>query len=308
MANQDELVLVYGATGAQGGPVARRLVEAGHRIRVLTRNSDHAELLRAAGAEIAVGELGDPASLEAASKGADKVFFHVPLGFDIDVGIAYGRNAIDAAVSARIELFVYDTSFPVPSEPTDIVVTEIRREVQAYLQSSGIPHIIIQPTFYIENYSGPFTTPEDIVQQGVLRYPPVPYRDARISWISLEDVGALAVEALGRPELAGSVFNVGGPEALTGNEIAERFAAILERPINYTPFSLDHYEQMVNTFLGEPIGSHLARQLRYYAENLHLLNVSDDMQTVLRKLPVHLTPFERCISKMPLFTSGQTGT
>ena len=303
-SDNNELILVYGATGAQGGPVARRLLEEGRRIRVLTRNADHAEALREAGAEIAVGELADPASLEAASKGADKVFFHVPLGFDLDVGIAYGRNAIDAAGSAGVEIFVYDTSFPVPSESTDIVVTEIRREVQAYLQGSGIPHIIIRPTFYIENYSGPFTAPEDIVQQGVLRYPPLP-RDMRVSWISLEDVGALAVEALGRPDLAGSVFDVGGPEALTGDDIAERFAALLDRPIDYTPFSLEQYEQMVNSFLGEPIGTHVVRQLRYYAEHRHLLNVSDDMQTVLRELPVHLTTFERCISKMPLFTTGQ---
>lgn len=307
MAGENELILVYGATGAQGGPVARRLLDAGRRIRVLTRNPEHAEPLREAGAEIAVGELGDPASLEAASNGADKVFFHVPLGFDMDVGIAYGRNAIDAAGSAGIGLFVFDTSFPVPSEPTDVIANEIRRLVQEYLQGSGIPHIIIRPTFYIENYSGPFTAPEDIVQQGILRYPPLP-RDMRVSWISLEDVGALAVEALSRPDLAGSVFDVGGPEALTGDDIAERFAAILDRPINYTPFSLEQYEQMVNGFLGEPIGTHVVRQLRYYEKHRHLLNVSDGMQRVLGELPVHLTTFERCISKMPLFTSEQAKT
>ena len=306
MASQDGLVLVYGATGQQGGPVARRLLEEGRRIRILTRNPDHAESLREAGAEIAVGDLEHPESLQAASEGADKVFFHVPLGFEIDVGTTYGRNAIDAARSAGIGLFVLDTSFPVPSEPTDVVANEIRRVVQEYLQSSGIPYIVIRPTFYIENYAGPFTAPEDIVQQGILRYPPLP-RDMRVSWVSLEDVGALAVEALKRPELAGSVFDVGGPEALTGDDIAERFGAILERPITYTPFSLEQYEQMVNGFLGEPIGTHVVRQLRYYEQHRHLLNVSDDMQRVLGELPVHLTTFERCISKMPLFTSEQAG-
>ena len=306
MASENELILVYGATGAQGGPVARRLLEEGRRIRILTRDPGKAESLREAGAEIALGDLENPESLEAASKGADKVFFHVPLGFILDVGTAYGRNAIDAAVSAGIGLFVFDTNFPLPSEPTDVVVTEIRRVVQAYLQGSGIAHIIIRPTFYIENYSGPFTAPEDIVQQGILRYLPEPYRDVRVSWISIEDVAALAVEALRRPELADSVFDVGGPEALTPDEIAERFAAILDRPVNYDPFSLDQYKQLVNTFLGEPVGTHLARQLRYYVEHSHLLNVSD-MQPVLRELPVHLTTFERCISKMPLFTTGQAG-
>ena len=306
MASQDGLVLVYGATGQQGGPVARRLLAAGRRTRVLTRDPDRAESLREAGAEIAVGDLGNPASLEAASEGVGRIFFHVPTVYDIDVGTAYGRNAIDAAVSAGIGLFVFDTSFPVASEPTDVAANEIRRELQAYLQRSGIPHIVIRPTFYIENYYLPVTAPEDIVRQGILRYPPLP-RDMRVSWISLEDVGALAVEALSRPELAGSVFDVGGPEALTGDEVAERFAAILDRPVTYDPFSFDEYEQMLSTFLGKALGKGVTSQVRYYAKHPHLLAVSD-MQTVLRELPVRLTTFERCIGRMPLFTPRQAGT
>lgn len=136
MASQDRLVLVYGATGQQGGPVARQLLEAGRRTRVLTRNPDNAESLREAGGEVVKGDLGDPVSLEAASEGVEAVFFHSPLEFNTNIGITYGRNAIDAAGSAGVSLLVFDTSFPVPSSLTGVAANDIRYELETYLKQS----------------------------------------------------------------------------------------------------------------------------------------------------------------------------
>jgi NAD(P)H dehydrogenase (quinone) len=300
MANQDGLVLIYGGTGQQGGPVARQLLQVGRRTRVLTRNAARAEALRVAGAEVAVGDLGDPASLEAPSEGAEAVFFHSPLEFDADVGIAYGRNAIDAARSAGIGLFVFDTSFPVPLSLTGIAAIDIRYEIQTYLKRSGIPNIIIRPPYYTENFSYPFAAPADVVHRGVLRYPPMP-RDVRVSWITMEDVGSLAVEALSRPELADAVFEVGGPEALTGDDVAERFAAILDRPVTYDPFSPDQYEQILNAAMGEPIGTEVTKQVRYYADKPDLVSVSD-IGAVLEKLPVRLTTLGEWAATVPWMT------
>lgn len=297
MESQDGLVLVYGATGQQGGPVARQLLAARRRTRVLTRHPEKAEPLGEAGAEVAKGDLGEPATLEAASGGVEAVFFHSPLEFDTDVGVTYGRNAIDAAVSAGAGLFVFDTSFPVPSSPTGVAAIDIRYELEAYLKRSEIPSIVIRPPFYTENFSYPFAAPADTVHRGVLRYPPLP-RDVRVSWITMEEVGSLAVEALGRPELAGSVFDVGGPEALTGDDVAERFAAILGRPVTYEPFSFDEYEQTLNAVLGEPVGTEVTNQLRYYSESPGLLSVPD-MRPVLEKLPVRLGTFEQWASNVP---------
>ncbi len=114
----------------------------------------------------------------------------------------------------------------------------------------------------------------------------------------MEDVGSLAVEALSRPELAGSVFDVGGPEALTGDDVAERFAAILDRRVKYNPFTFDQYEQILNAAMGEPIGTEVTNQLRYYAENPDLLSVSD-MGPVLEKLPARLTTLSQWAATVP---------
>lgn len=69
-------VLVAGATGQQGGAVARALLSRGHRVKALTRkpDSEAGRRLAAAGAEVVAGDLGDAASVVKAASGVDTMF------------------------------------------------------------------------------------------------------------------------------------------------------------------------------------------------------------------------------------------
>ena len=69
-------VLVIGATGQQGGAVARALLSRGHRVRALTRkpDSDAARQLTSAGAELVTGDLGDATSVLKAASGVGTMF------------------------------------------------------------------------------------------------------------------------------------------------------------------------------------------------------------------------------------------
>jgi len=71
MGNADKTVLVTGATGRQGGAVARHMLAKGWRLRALTRNPNSyaAKQLTGAGVELVKGDLDDPASLERAARG-----------------------------------------------------------------------------------------------------------------------------------------------------------------------------------------------------------------------------------------------
>lgn len=300
MAHDQQRTLVYGATGAQGGPVVRRLLQEGHHVRVLVRNPHKAEALQQAGAEIAVGNLSDLASLKAANKGIDAVFLHLPLQFDPVVVTGYGRNAIDAAKAAGVGHLVFSTSVLVPDLHTNVKALDLKRNVEMYLQQSGVPNVILRPTFYMENFAAPWSAPA-IMQQGTVAYPMT--SDFKASWISLEDAGAFAVEALKRPELSGSVFNIGGPEVLTGNEIAERFAAVLGNAVSYCPIPLDEFEQQMNAAMGKPIGTEIAALYRWFLEQPQSPAMID-MKPVLQKLPVQLTPLEQWIRNQDWFVLG----
>ncbi|MDP9366476.1 MAG: NmrA family NAD(P)-binding protein [Chloroflexota bacterium] len=149
-------VLVYGATGAQSGPVARRLLEAGHGVRVLTRDATKATALRDRGADVVEGDMSDPAAMRAATEGVDKVFLLVPFFVrDPADTVRYGRNAIEAARAAGVRLVVWNPSGEIVPVQTGNPSLDARSELLGLLQASGLPHIVLQPTAYMENFLGP---------------------------------------------------------------------------------------------------------------------------------------------------------
>ena len=186
------VVLVYGGTGTQGTPVVEQLLAAGRAVRVLTREAERAEHWRARGAAVAVADLGDPASLAAASDGVSQVVLQLPLQYDFDLHETYGRNAVEAARTAGVELLAFNTSAQV-IPGTDVHAYQARQAVIDHLQASGVPSVVLRPTFYMEIFLGPWIRPA-IVEGGVLAFP-LP-ADLPMSWISAAETASYAVAAL----------------------------------------------------------------------------------------------------------------
>ncbi len=258
MSTQSGIVLVYGATGTQGSPVAEQLLDAGRPVRVLTRDPDRARALADRGAEVAVGNLDDPASLEAAHWGVDRVVLHLPLQYDFALHETYGRNAIAAARAAGVPMLVFNTTAHV-LDGTDVTVYRVRQEMVDHLRASGVPSVVLRPTFYMDNLLGPWIKP-GIVDSGVLAFP-LP-ADFPMSWVSSQEVGAYATAALDRPELVGSTFDIGGPEGLTGEAMAACLSTVLGRPVSYVEIAPDAYEQALVPLFGPAVAYEVAEQVR----------------------------------------------
>jgi NAD(P)H dehydrogenase (quinone) len=256
---QDGKTLVYGATGAQGSPVVEQLLDAGRPVRALTRDADRARHWAARGAEVAVADLGQPETLAAANEGIDRVVLQLPLQYDFALHEAYGRNAIDAARAAGVELVVFNTSAHVIPD-ADVHIYQVRQEVVDYLHASGVPSIVLRPTFYMEILLGPWIRP-GIVDDGVMAFP-LP-ADFPMSWVSASEMGAFSVAALDRPDLAGRTFDIGGPEALTGAGMAGQFSELLQRSVSYMPIPPDAYEQALAPMFGPTVAFEVASQVRY---------------------------------------------
>lgn len=287
MASQGLRVLVYGATGSQSQGVVWTLLEHGHQPFVLTRNPEKAQAMRAAGAEIVVGDMADRARLEELSQGMDAVSLLIPFFLDNPSNApAFGRNAIDAARAAGVKLIVYNTSGPTPTERTGDPSMDLRVDTIKYLQTSGVPHIVIAPTGYMENFLGPWTAPR-VQAEDVLAYPnPV---ETRVGWIASADVGALMVAALERPELADAIFRVSGIENLNGTELAEQFSQGLGRPISYYAMAPEEFGAVLDQMFGPGAGAGAVAQYRKMREDPNPPTMWYDMQPVLEKLPVRMT-------------------
>jgi uncharacterized protein YbjT (DUF2867 family) len=292
---RNETVLVYGATGMQAGPVARRLLEAGYGVRVLSRDPAKAEAPRARGATVVEGDMGDPASLRAASEGVDKVFLLVPFFVrDPADTVRYGRNAIEAARAAGVRLLVWNPSGEIVAVRTGNPSLDARAELLGVLEASGLPHIVLQPTAYMENFLGPWTAPE-LAERGTFAYPIT--NDIRMQWITQEDVAAFAVEAFDRPELASLNLKIAGPERLNGEGIAERFGRALGRPIAFRPMPPREFGAILDRAIGPGAGDAAAGFYEAAAANPELLSTAVDLAPALEKLPIRPTPLEEWVAR-----------
>ncbi|UUZ80412.1 NmrA family NAD(P)-binding protein [Paenibacillus sp. P26] len=239
-----EKVLVYGAGGVQGGAVARKLLEEGYTVHTVVRSSDKAAQLQEQGITAFVGDLTDASDLMSAHEGVSKVFLLLPVDYDPERNRQFIRNTVDAAKYANVKLLVFNTSGFVPDDVTGVNAFDIKSELVAYVKQSGIPSIILQPIFYMENFLIP-----GVVDDQMLAYP-VP-ADRAIAWISMEDAAAYGVYALSHPELAGQTLPIVGPEALTGNQLAEQFSAALNREIHFYSLPTEVFQEALTPVLGK---------------------------------------------------------
>jgi uncharacterized protein YbjT (DUF2867 family) len=283
-------VLTYGATGVQGAPVARRLLESDHEVRVLVRDPSQAGSLSAAGAEVVAGNLDDRDSIFAATSGVDAVFFHLPLVFDRDTGISYARNVIDAASEAGVQLLVYNTSGPVPSEATGILHYDLKRDIESYCREVGLPTIVLRPIGIYMEVLHETGVHASMANRGTLAYPtPAAHR---VSWITVEDLAAMAVAALERPDLAGSAFEVGGPDPLTGDELAEKLSAALGYPITYCPVPSKEFAEGLRSVVGDQVAGIVGDSFHLVEESPPDYLAVENAEAIAGEFGVKLTPID----------------
>lgn len=204
-------VLVAGATGRQGGAVARLLLEKGHRVRALTRRPDSAEgrALAAAGAEIRAGDLADAASIERAARGAD-AFFLVATPFEagVEAEVRQGRLAASAAGRAGVRHLVY-SSVAGADRRTGIPHFDSKAEIEQHVRQLGLASTIVAPVFFMENFLGPAFV--DGLRTGVLAAPLPPGRSLQM--VAVPDIAGFVRLVLERPsEFAGQRVELASDE------------------------------------------------------------------------------------------------
>jgi uncharacterized protein YbjT (DUF2867 family) len=292
-AGQKLNVLVYGATGSQSSAVVHHLLARGHRPFVFTRQRDKAAALEAAGGTIVVGDMTNAEQVRTASKGMDAIVLLIPFG--MSEPLLAGRNAVNAAQEAGVKLMVWNTSGYIPPVRTGNTSYDVRIDMAAYLRNLALPHITLVPTVYTENLLGPWTAPS-LAGTDELAYP-LP-ASQRVGWLPHADLGALTVAALERPELAGSVFTVSGTELLTGDELAARFTTALGRPVRYRAMPADEFESILRGFMDPAVAAEVAKSYQQMWDDpaKHRL-FGIDMQPVLEKLPVRMTPLQEWVQQ-----------
>ena len=230
-------ILVTGATGQQGGSLARLLLQKKHKVYALTRNTQSAvaQDLRNKGANVVKGDLDDSDSLKRAVKDVESVFLMgTPFEDATEGETRRGKLMADIAKENSIEHLVY-SSVANADKSTGIPHFESKYKVEQRIKNLGIPHTIIGPTFFMENLLGPG------LEQGQLALPLSPSTTLQQSALeNIAEFSALVLER--RKPFLGKRIDIASDE-VTGEQAAEILSNVLGNKIRYIPVPLEQVYQ-----------------------------------------------------------------
>jgi uncharacterized protein YbjT (DUF2867 family) len=239
-------VLITGGTGFVGPAVANAIVDAGHELRVLERKSGSWKQAGIRCQEAVQGDVTDAGSLHLAAQGVDVVVHLVairqgkPEAFR-RVMIEGTRNLIAAAKEAAVSRFVLMSALGTSEQTKNLVpYYGAKWTMEQDTKASGLEHVIFRPSFIFGREGGilptflklarlsPFT---GVMGSGEQRIQPI--------WI--DDVGAHFAQSVDKPEAANRLFELGGPDVVTWNELWRRIRTVLgirRRPLVHMPIGL----------------------------------------------------------------------
>lgn len=230
-------VLVTGATGKQGGAVARELMRRGHRVRAFTRrpSSESAEALKRQGAEVFQGDFDDRESVKRAASGADAVFIMgTPFEQGNDAEVRHGKAVAEAAAEAGAKHLVY-TSVASADRGTNIPHFDSKWLVELHLRDIRAPYTVIAPVFFFENFASPGWL--EGVRQGSLAMA-LP-SDSKLQSIAVNNIGEFAAMVIERgEEFHGKRIELASDE-LSGSEFARELGRAAGRRVEYREVPVD---------------------------------------------------------------------
>lgn len=216
------MILVVGATGKVGREVIRQLAVAGEPVRALVRNPARASHIRLPGVEIAVGDLRQPETLDAALGGVARVFLASPAEPD---QVELQANLVQASKRKGVERIVKISVAGGPDAATQIGRWHWTTEKQ--IEASGLGFTMLRPSLFM---------------QQTLRFAPsvaatgtfaLPCGSGEVPLVDCRDIAAVAVAALTRDGHERRIYDVTGPEALSFEGVAEAISQAVGRKVTY---------------------------------------------------------------------------
>ena len=304
-----KIIVVFGATGAQGGGLVRAVLNDANSdfaVRAVTRdpNSDKAKELAALGAEVVAGDVDDPASLSRALAGAYGAYFvtffwaHFSAEKETAEAASYAKAAKAAGLKHVIWSTLEDVREYVPLDDDHMPTLQGKYKVphfdgkgesDKFFTEAGVPTTFLRASFYWDNFiyfgSGPKKA-----EDGKL-YLTLPIGDAPMAGIAAEDIGKCAYGIFKKgQELTGKTVGIAG-EQLTGKQMAAAMSKSLGQDVIYNKIPASVFRSF-----GFPGADDLGNMFQFYDEFAVELNKIRDVATS-KKLNPELQSFDQWLGK-----------
>lgn len=280
--------LIVSGTGRVGAAVARALLASGVAVRVGARDLARLGELHNIGAERAYVDLTEPATLDRALVGVERVLAtaHAMTGRGVNssrnVDLEGNRAFIDAARRARVKRFVFVSALGARADhPIDFF--RYKYATEEYLRASGLPYTILRPAAFMEIWGELIGRTAMTSGKATLFGPGT----NPVAFISERDVAAFCLMALTGDELRDRTLELGA-ENLTHAQVAELYAQAAGRPLRVSHIPLPALRTMAA--LISPFNEGAARLMRA-AVNMATSDQTFDPSGLLRAYPRRLVSF-----------------
>jgi uncharacterized protein YbjT (DUF2867 family) len=231
--NKRKTILVTGATGRQGGSVARNLLVAGWNVKALVRDTKRpaSRAIFRRGADLVTGDLDDRDSLDRALKDVYGVFsVQTWEGHGVAGEIRQGKNLADAAAkNPEVKHFIYSSAAGAATK-TGVPFFDSKATIEDHIRSLGLPSTIYRPVYFMSNFSSPEM--HAAIMKGLMTMAIKP--DKSLQMFAVEDLGEFVKMAFERPdEYIGKALDLAGDE-MTMSQVAAAFSRLIGRTVRYS--------------------------------------------------------------------------
>jgi len=255
----DGSILVTGAagkTGSVGRTVTTMLLDRGFPVRAMVRSEDErAASLRAAGAQVVVGDLLEPGDVYRVVSGCSRVYFSMsPSAGYLEASVTMAAVAREAGVTALVNM-----SQMTVSEMSIQNTTPSHQQRQHWLSEqvfawSGLPVVTIRPTMFLESFfqlAASSVRDRDRIE--------LPFGRGKTSPVAGTDVAQVIAAVLADPvPHLGRIYELTGPQSQDMDGVAREFSDALNREIAYSDISPEKWEQGLKMYrLPEHLMGHL---------------------------------------------------
>ena len=256
------MFVVTGATGNTGKIAAKRLLEAGQKVRVVVRDAAKAADLKALGAEVVTANLDDRAQAERALAGAQGVYLLAPPDMQAKDPIAERKpwleNLVAAAKAAGVGHVVFLSSVGAQHAERNGPIRALHIAEKLF-NASALPVTYVRAAYFIENWGAVLGAAK---QDGVL--PSFLPAAAALPMVATADIGATAAQALLDGPRGKRVLELRSVDA-SPNDVAKELSTLLGREIKVVTPPLD---AVVPTFTSFGISEGVAKLFREMYEGI----------------------------------------
>lgn len=304
-----KLLVVFGATGNQGGSVANIVLDdpelsKQYSVRAITRSASNpkAQALKSKGAEIVEADLSNPSSLPAALRGAHTIFLVTSTQYDGDtkvIEMQQAKQVCDEALKQKAEYIIFSSmSHPEKisgGKLAQVIHFDVKAEIEQYIRSLPIKSSFFAPASFMQNFLTPNMGPRPSpANDGTYVLGNLCKSDTLMPLIDITDTGKWVGAILADPDKYEGKMFAAGERLYSYKEIAEIMTKVSGKTVNHAQLPDEVFRGFMPEGYRDPLTEMfiLFRDYGYYGENM-----KQDVEWSAKQARGHLTNLEEFLSR-----------